>query len=261
MMSEWFDDEAARGAWDEGADAWQQFVRSGADYYRTHVHGPALLEACRVKLGASVLDVGCGEGYFSRELAREGAEVTALDLSPKLLGYAREEEARAPLGIEYVEASATQLDRIFGASRFDLVASCMAVQDFSDPQPFFHGANVVLKPTGRLVFSVPHPASDMPVREWERDAEGRKVVLKVDRYFETGPTECHWNMERLAYPWRTPCWRRTLEEWTSMTAAAGFLVEQVHEPRPRPETVEASPALEDCTRMPYFLIVRLVKRN
>lgn len=258
MMSKSFSDQAARAAWDRGADAWQQFVRCGADYYRIRVHGPALLEACGLRPGEAVLDAGCGEGYFSRELARHGAVVTALDLSPRLLDYAREEEVRNPLGIEYLEGSASRLERTFEADRFDAVVSCMAVQDMSEPAPFLRGARVVLKPTGRLVFSVPHPASDTPVREWEREPVGRKLVLKVDRYFESGPTECHWNMKRLAYPWRTPCWRRTLEEWASLIAEAGFLIKGLCEPRPEPGSIETWPELEDCSRMPYFLILSLV---
>jgi len=260
-MDNQFDDAIARASWDRGADAWQEFVRSGADYYRTRVHGPALLRACRVTPGQAVLDAGCGEGYFSRELARRGVHVTGLDLSPRMLEYAREEEDREPLGIDYVEGSAVQLASMFEPGRFDLVTACMAVQDMSEPGRFLDGARTVLKETGSLVFSVPHPLSEMPVRDWERDGAGRKVVLRVDRYFETGPTECHWNMKRLAYPWRTPFWRRTLEEWTAMTSNSGFVVEQLTEPRPSADAVATWPELEDCARMPYFLILRLSKRR
>lgn len=257
-MIEPFGDSLARDAWDHGADAWQQFVRSGADYYRIWVHGPALLEACSVQADERVLDAGCGEGFFSRELARRGARVTGVDLSPRLVQYARAQEAATPLGIQYREGSAADLD--VSPAQFDLVTSCMAVQDMSDPLAFFRGAHRALIPAGRLVFSIPHPCSDMPVREWERDQAGRKVALKVDRYFETGPAECDWNMPRLLYRWRTPFWRRTLEEWTAMTAAAGFVIERLHEPRPREELLSNMPELDDCARLPYFLILRLLKR-
>jgi 2-polyprenyl-3-methyl-5-hydroxy-6-metoxy-1,4-benzoquinol methylase len=39
--------------------------------------------------GMTVLELGCGAGYFTRELARSGAEVTAIDVSPELLEIAR----------------------------------------------------------------------------------------------------------------------------------------------------------------------------
>jgi hypothetical protein len=127
----------------------------------------------------------------------------------------------------------------------------------SDPASFFRSAATVLAPDGRVVVSVPHPSSDTAVRAWERDDDGRKLFLKVDRYFDTGPAECVWNMERLVYPWTTPYWRRTLEEWSSMTAAAGFVIERLGEPRPTSEDVARWPELDDCARVPYFLILTL----
>jgi 2-polyprenyl-3-methyl-5-hydroxy-6-metoxy-1,4-benzoquinol methylase len=258
-MTESFADSHVRDAWDAGAEAWLTFVRSGADYYRLRVHGPALLAACEVRAGERALDLGCGEGYFSRELARRGAHVVAIDLSPKMLEFASEQEGYDHLGIEYRLGSATDLGQQFEPAAFDLVTACMAVQDMSDPAACMKGSAHVLRAGGRMVFSVPHPCTDAPGRVWVRDAEGKKGPLMIDRYFETGPVVFEWNMKRLLYPWSTPYWRRTLAEWTAMTAEAGFLVRRIHEPRPSAEDVEAMHKLDDCARLPYFLIFDLVK--
>jgi 2-polyprenyl-3-methyl-5-hydroxy-6-metoxy-1,4-benzoquinol methylase len=256
-----FDDEGVRSAWERGAEAWKEFVRSGADYYRTEVHGPALLSACEVRPGVAALDLGCGEGYFSRALARAGAIVTGIDITPTMLAFAREEEAREPLGIHYLQASATDLSRHFAERQFELVAACMSVQDVSDPGACLAGAARVIRPRGRIVISVPHPATDMPVREWNRDAQRRKLSLSVDRYFDTGPAECEWTMDRLSCQWVTPYWRRTLEEWSAMIASAGLVVDRMFEPQPPPSIVALRPELDDCVRLPYFLIFRLIRRS
>src|SRR2546428_12340802 len=42
-----------------------------------------------LKPGMAVLELGCGAGYFTKELARSGAEIVAIDVSPELLGIAR----------------------------------------------------------------------------------------------------------------------------------------------------------------------------
>lgn len=110
-----------------------------------------------------------------------------------------------------------------------------------------------------MVFSIPHPGTDTLARAWERDPAGRKVALKIDRYFDSGPTVCNWNMPRLQYRWDTPYWRFTLEQWSEMIANAGFLVRRMHEPRPTVEQVKQRPELEDCSRLPYFLVFDLFK--
>lgn len=95
-----FSSEDARRAWETGAEAWNQFVRSGADYYRTEVHGPGLVEACGQVTGLQVLDLGCGQGWLSRQLAHGGGRVIGIDLSSAMLANARRYEKDDPLGIE-----------------------------------------------------------------------------------------------------------------------------------------------------------------
>jgi hypothetical protein len=66
-------------------------------------------------------------------------------------------------------------------------------------------------------------------------------------------------MARLRYHWSTPCWRHTLSEWTSLVTGAGFTIRALREPRATAEQVAANPGLDDCRRMPYFLIFQLEK--
>jgi SAM-dependent methyltransferase len=243
-----------RAAWNTAAEAWRDFVRSGADYYRLAVHGPALVAACLPVHGVAALDLGCGEGYFARELAQRGARVTAVDVSEEQLRAALEEEERQPLGIRYLHLDARDVADAIPPASFDLVAACMSLQDMADAPAAVAGAKTALRTGGRFVFSVPHPATDTAFREWERDASGRKIALRIDRYFETGKSVMRWNMPRLRYPWSTPHWRRTLQEWTELLVAAGLTIHRLLEPRPGPEQVQADPRLEDCHRLPYFLI-------
>ena len=65
-----FDAAAARAAWDQAAEAWDRGQASGRDYYRHEFFGPVQVEMCGDVGGKLVLDVGCGNGYFSREMAR-----------------------------------------------------------------------------------------------------------------------------------------------------------------------------------------------
>jgi 2-polyprenyl-3-methyl-5-hydroxy-6-metoxy-1,4-benzoquinol methylase len=252
-----FTDDDARAAWNRGAEAWYAFVQSGADYYRLRVHGPALLRACGDVQGARALDLGCGEGYFARELARAGAQVSAIDISDEQLNYALRTEATAPLGIDYRRMSASDIERNFSPASFDLITACMALQDMGDAGGVLAAARALLCARGRMVFSAPHPATDMPYREWERDERGNKIALKVGRYFETGPSVMQWNLRRLVYHWSTPFWRHTLEQWSTLIADSGFVIRRMHEPRPSADDVARQPELSDSSDLPYFLIFEI----
>lgn len=249
------DADDVQRAWEVGADAWEEFVESGADYYRIEVHGPALLEACGDVTGLRALDIGCGQGWFSRQLARKGATVTGIDLSSTMVSNARRHEREEPLGIEYLEMDAALSHESWSAANFDLVTACMSIQDMADPEAAIRAASQLLPANGRLVFSLPHPFSEMAYREWERDQDGAKLSLKVDRYFESGHGILHWDMERLQYAWETPRWRLTLSEWVTVLRDAGFALIAIGEPRPTREQVAQRPELEDCRRLPYFLVL------
>jgi SAM-dependent methyltransferase len=254
-----FRETDAEAAWNEGAEAWDDFIESGADYYRHEVHGPALLAACEPLGGRRVLDIGCGQGYFTRLLAKRGASVVGIDVAAELLALATAREEREPLGIAYHRLSASNVAAALPSASFDTVTGCMSLHDVADVQAALSGAFAVLRPRGRLVFSVPHPATEMAFREWERDELGRKRFLKVDRYFDTGATEIRWNMPRLRYQWSTPSWRYTLSEWARLVAEVGFVICQLYEPRPTAEQLARKPDLDDCSRVPFFLVFDLSK--
>jgi len=61
------------------------------DYHRLNPRHGRVMEICRRLVGPemAVLDIGCGIGITSKFFAELGAKVTAIDISPKLIGFAR----------------------------------------------------------------------------------------------------------------------------------------------------------------------------
>src|SRR5215831_3847060 len=80
--------EQVRDSWDRVASNWSAFVRGRHDVHRECLHGPALLNACGEVEGRSALDLGCGEGWCSRELAGRGARVVAIDICDAMIASA-----------------------------------------------------------------------------------------------------------------------------------------------------------------------------
>lgn len=112
----------------------------------------AALAAGAIQAGERVLDIGCGAGGTSLDIARSvGASggVVGVDVSPQLLSVARARAAEASLTIEFVEADAATacFDK-----PFDAAFSRFGVMFFDEPAPAFANIRQQVKSGGRLAF-------------------------------------------------------------------------------------------------------------
>lgn len=101
--------------------------------------------------GKSVLDVGCGPGFFSERLVRRGARVTACDLGPSLV-----ERTAARAGCDGVVADALALTTEFGCDRFDVVVCSECIEHTPAPAAAVKELIGVLAPGGYLALSTPN---------------------------------------------------------------------------------------------------------
>src|SRR5438270_11838435 len=83
----------------------------------------ALLRLVGEVSGRAVLDMACGHGRLTRELARRGAHVVGIDISSALLAKARARETSEPLGITYMRGDVTASETLAGQSFEGVVCS------------------------------------------------------------------------------------------------------------------------------------------
>ena len=119
-----------------------------------------LMGSAAPKPGEQVLDIGCGCGDTSIEIAKRGAHVTGVDISQPMLARAKQ---RAP-EINFIEADAAA--HRFSPS-FDLLFSRFGVMFFANPDAAFANLKTALKPGGRLTFAC---WRDWRENEWVRIA-------------------------------------------------------------------------------------------
>ncbi|MBL8202533.1 MAG: bifunctional 2-polyprenyl-6-hydroxyphenol methylase/3-demethylubiquinol 3-O-methyltransferase UbiG [Chromatiales bacterium] len=103
--------------------------------------------------GRRVLDVGCGGGLLSEAMARQGARVTGIDLSPESLAVARLHLVEsAPLQVDYREISAEHLAEEAPQS-FDLVTCMELLEHVPDPARLVRSCARLARPGGTVLFS------------------------------------------------------------------------------------------------------------
>ena len=101
---------------------------------------------------AEVLDVGCGGGLLSEALAREGAHVTALDLSPELVKVARLHGLESGVKVDYRVQSVESL-AVEKAGHFDAITCMEMLEHVPDPAAIIQACATLLKPGGMLFLS------------------------------------------------------------------------------------------------------------
>ena len=116
----------------------------------------ALLQFIGDISGLRLLDLACGHGRLSRELARRGGHVVGLDISAALLNLARAREKERPLNITYIQADASS-PATLEQERFDGVVCSFGLADIDDLVGAIATVARVLRPGGFFACSILHP--------------------------------------------------------------------------------------------------------
>jgi ubiquinone/menaquinone biosynthesis C-methylase UbiE len=202
-------------SWESEARNWIAWARKpGFDsYWRFHRDEFLPLVPAPGKL---TLDVGCGEGRLSRDLASLGHRVVGVDPSPTMLASAREADPDR----EYVVAEAAKLPFDDGAA--DLVVAFMSLMELDD----MHGATReiarVLEPGGTLAAAVVHPLSSATL---PRDEDTDRFRIRA--YRATHPYSDSIERDGLQMTFRS--FHYSLEDYWRAIRDAGFVVDELRE--------------------------------
>jgi SAM-dependent methyltransferase len=125
-----------------------------------------------------VLEIGCGAGQCGRWLVAQGAHAVGLELSRRQLDHSRRLDHKTQVFLPAVQADAGRLP--FADQSFDLACSSYGALPFvADVSTVLRDIARVLRPAGRLVFSVSHP-----VRWSFLDDPGDAGLVAVHSYFD-----------------------------------------------------------------------------
>ncbi|KAI1503735.1 methyltransferase type 11 [Biscogniauxia marginata] len=201
--------------------------------------------------GQSVLDLGCGFGWFSRYAREQGATfVRAIDLSENML-----EKARSMTKDDNIEFQKADLDRLkLPESQYDAVFSSLTLHYLVNLPELVQEIAESLKPSGRLVYSIEHPIFTAPSKPGflVSEEDGRKF-WPIDGYQKEGLRTTNWFMKGVKKQ------HRTVATYITMLLKAGLEVTNFVEWRPDEEDLEIFPEWADEIIRPTFLLIGATK--
>jgi ubiquinone/menaquinone biosynthesis C-methylase UbiE len=156
--------------WDKRAEEWDLYIgdKGERDPNRVYQSDPVLWEMLKDINGLIILDLGCGEGYLSRELARKGADVIAIDISEKLIEIAKKKSSNESIKIDYRVESSNSLKSV-PTETIDRVVSNYVLMDVPDFEKTIQELHRVLKSNGEAVLVFSHPCFPMYAIEYSPD--------------------------------------------------------------------------------------------
>jgi SAM-dependent methyltransferase len=227
-----------REAYDRLAAVWSAATDEGP--YNGLFERPALRSLIPGRLaGAAVLDAGCGSGAQAQWLLDQGAEVTGIDVSPRMV-----EEAGRRCGGRgrFLVADLAEPLPLEPAS-LDGITCSLALHYLADWGVPLRSFAAALRPGGWAVISLDHPCS--PPLPGQRGG-----------YFDTELLSDTWHKGGVEVTQHF--WRRPMGAVFGAFADAGFVVDRIAEPQPSDEALKRFPGeLDGAVGIPWFIVYRL----
>lgn len=289
--------------WDHVAEWYEGLVGGRKSDHHERVIYPGVLRLLEPRAGMRVLDVACGEGELCRRLTQAGLDTVGVDAAPKLIGFAAAAQARletprgkGPRGSgRYLVADATRLHEADlgeaptadGGPRadFDAATCVMALMNMAPIEPVLAGVARWLRPGGRFVAVVLHPAFRAPGQtSWQWEGEGSDDSRESAMPTRGGRTRRDFRQYRRVDAYLSPAQRsivmnpgaeargesaittvthhRPIQVYVRAMAQAGLLVDSMEEwasarrSEPGPRAAEEDRARRE---IPMFLAIRAVR--
>jgi len=234
------DKPVALDAYEKLADAYAALIDTKP--HNAYLERPATLSLLPEVKDKRVLDAGCGPGVYSEWLEGHGANVVAVDASPRMVELAKKRLGNLDVRLHDLR---DPLDFLRDGS-VDLVLAPLVMDYIEDWVPVLKEFNRVLVREGLFVFSMEHPFT-------------KSLWHKSEDYFRVERVE--WLWVGFGVPISMPSFKRPLEAVVIPLSESGFIIEKILEPRPTLEFKEKLPEdYEKLSKQPGFMCVRARKR-
>lgn len=210
-------------SWDRVAGWYDDYLKD-EDSYQAQVIAPNLMRVLALKKDERVLDLACGQGYFTREAKKFADTVIGADISKELISKAC---AQTP-GTTFYAVPASTLS-FAKDGEFDAALCVLALQNIDDIGAVFKEVKRVLKPKGRFVFVLNHPTFRVLKRSsWGWDDTAMAQYRRVDGYLSSAKIAVDMHPGK-AKKSDTISYHRSLQDFFKALSGAGLCVTKLEE--------------------------------
>mmetsp|Transcript_8378 Transcript_8378/g.11998 ORF Transcript_8378/g.11998 Transcript_8378/m.11998 type:complete len:316 (-) Transcript_8378:156-1103(-) len=264
--------EDPKALYDDNSQNW---ARTEPNCLSDFTARPKFFELCRPHIGKNtqVLDLGCGEGYCTRNLRDFGpASIIGVDLSEQMIKLAKsQEEAQSDNNkIQYYHGNAVNVyevldEKLSGSmdGRFDLITAVFMFNYMSIEDMNKVGEQVLkmLKPGGRFIFTVPHPA----LKYWDREPKPPFYLEKEGQqgYFQDRNKRVSgFIFRRDGQNLPIQSVHKTVTDYFTFLLGLGFIIEHVSELGTDPEMIAKDPEFfSGVDGVPLHMAFIVIKPN
>ena len=195
-------------SWQMNVQPWITAVGAGEIESRLLVTNQAIVDAILRRSPDTILDVGCGEGWLVRELAKHGVDALGIDVVPEFIEFAQKAGAGRFRVLAYEEVSQKTLDE-----QFDVVVCNFSLLGKESVEQLFQDVPALLNEGGDFIIQTIHP-----------------VAGCGDLQYADGWREGSWAGFNDDFTDPAPWYFRTLDSWKALFAANGFTLHDIVEP-------------------------------
>jgi 2-polyprenyl-3-methyl-5-hydroxy-6-metoxy-1,4-benzoquinol methylase len=195
-------------SWKRNASPWTKAVRGAEIESRRLVTDRAVLDAVLACKPATVVDLGCGEGWLARALQQHGIGVTAVDVVPALVLAATQAGVIDGRVLSYEEIAAGQLEL-----SVDVVVCNFSLLGEESVDDLLRAIPALLNPGGSLIVQTLHP-----------------LVACGDVPYADGWRMGSWAGFGAAFSDAPPWYFRTLQTWLDLIWTSGLTLREMREP-------------------------------
>lgn len=248
-------------SWGKVAGWYDELLEKKDGTYQKEVILPNLIRLLDPQKEDTILDIACGQGFFSRAISEKGSRVIGSDIAKELIGIAR---LHSPKEIVFNVAPADKLD-FASDSSVDKAIIILALQNIENLQGSIREAYRVLKPNGKLFIVLNHPAFRIPKNSsWQWDENNQRQYRRIDSYMsdikeriEMNPGEIKSGEKRF-----TISFHRPLQVYFKSLNKAGFFIGRFEEWISHKESNPGPRAKEENRirkEIPIFAIIEAIK--